>query len=593
MLEQYGGYKRELDGLLDRAAALSLVGGRPETERALRELVSRLKENRFVLVVLGEFKRGKSTLINALLGREVVPSGVTPLTTVATEIQYSDETGALVKFLDGREMRVTLDRISEFVTEKENPVNEKGVASVEVFLPSPFLREGVVLVDTPGVGSIYTHNTDTAYDYVPKADAALFLVSVDPPISKAECEFLRDVRKHIGKIFFVQNKIDYLNGRELEETLSFTREVLCRELDVSEVQVFPVSAKTALEAKARRGESLDRSGLSALEDDLGRFLVHEKGQVLLQSVTNKLLSAIQGLEFAFSMELKALTMPYEELSVKEKEFSRLAARMEREREEVSWLLQGELDKIIRGIDADLESFKERASETIASELERYYENACSRVPVRDLPDVLTQFVKDRVLAAFNAFRDGQVVRVEREFQAMASRLGERLNKNVRELREAAARLYDIEVSPPDAAVEFEEESDFYFKLDDLPTVSPFRPGTLYSLLPQSYARTAIKKSMVEKTYHLVDRQCGRIRYDLISRLEKSASRLRALIEHEFNEIESLTRSLFKSTMERRRQGEGAVAPRIAELQRLLSEVRQLASEARTLGSALRVASPDV
>jgi GTPase SAR1 family protein len=177
-----------------------------------RDLRDKLVAEQFNLVVLGQFKRGKSTLINALLSADLLPTAVVPLTSIVTIIHYGPAPRALVSFLDGRELEVDVADIASFITESQNPRNIKRVAQVTVAFPSDVLKEGVRLVDTPGVGSVFAGNTGTTMDYLPQADAAIFLLAADQPISQAELEFLQTVRPHAAKFFFVLQYLRHLVG---------------------------------------------------------------------------------------------------------------------------------------------------------------------------------------------------------------------------------------------------------------------------------------------------------------------------------------------------------------------------------------------
>ena len=110
----------------------------------------------------------------------------------------------------GNGEEISQPELLEYITEKGNPRNQKGVREVDIAYPSDYLQDGVRVIDTPGVGSVYSHNTDVAYNYLPQVDAAIFVVTVDPPLSAAEQEFLKDIREYVHKLFFVLNKIDYV-----------------------------------------------------------------------------------------------------------------------------------------------------------------------------------------------------------------------------------------------------------------------------------------------------------------------------------------------------------------------------------------------
>ena len=140
-----------LDKALDELAALGTEADREQIE-SLRE---RLAAARLRVLVAGEAKRGKSTLINALLGREVLPVGVTPLTSVATAVRFGDDPRVEVRFADGHEEKQPLAALWDLVTERGNPGNRRRVADVTVYLDAPLLAHGVELVDTPGTGSVF------------------------------------------------------------------------------------------------------------------------------------------------------------------------------------------------------------------------------------------------------------------------------------------------------------------------------------------------------------------------------------------------------------------------------------------------------
>jgi predicted GTPase len=106
----------------------------------------------------------------------------------------------------------------------------------------------VRLVDTPGIGSVYRHNADVSYRFLPKADAVLFLLSADQPVSQAECELLKDVREFAGKIFFILDKADHLSEFELREAVTFAQ-ITITEAMGHKPFIVPASARMALEGK--------------------------------------------------------------------------------------------------------------------------------------------------------------------------------------------------------------------------------------------------------------------------------------------------------------------------------------------------------
>ena len=188
--------------------------------RRAERVGKRLVEGRFHVMVVGEFKRGKSTLVNALLGVEVLPTGVLPLTAVMTEVVHGQE-GATVADLDGTRVDVGLDDVARFVTEAGNPGNERGVERVEVRVPAPLLSTGLVLVDTPGLGSVHLHNTEVGRASLLEADGAIVVLSADEPLSDEERQLLDTLAQRRARTFVVVNKADHLEPTELEEVRGF------------------------------------------------------------------------------------------------------------------------------------------------------------------------------------------------------------------------------------------------------------------------------------------------------------------------------------------------------------------------------------
>jgi predicted GTPase len=239
----------ELEELKGKAEELARsASNRPEGVGA-RLLAERLDAGRFLVAVVGEFKRGKSTLVNALVAEPVLPTGVLPLTAVATELAFG-EAAAAVKFLDGRIEAISRDQIASYVTEVGNPGNGRGVDRVEVRGSWGLLEPSVVLVDTPGLASLYEHNTEAGRAALLDADGAVIVLSADAPLSQQELDLVQLLRDRRSPTFFVLNKADHLRPDELAEVRQFVVQTISAILGV-EVKVFAVDARGALRAGDR------------------------------------------------------------------------------------------------------------------------------------------------------------------------------------------------------------------------------------------------------------------------------------------------------------------------------------------------------
>ncbi|MHB1434040.1 MAG: dynamin family protein, partial [Streptosporangiaceae bacterium] len=230
-----------LTAALGELAAL----GTDRDRAAITELTGRLAGQRLRVLVAGEAKRGKSTLVNALLGRPVLPVGVTPLTALATTVRHGPADDVTVRTGDGQVRQYPLSALDDLVTERGNPGNERNLSAVTVSVGAPLLARGVELVDTPGTGSVHSQNTAEADQAITTMDAAIFVLSADPPVSASERDLIARVAGASVSMFVVLNKADRLSSADLAEVLEFTDRVTARAAG-RPVAIYPVSARAAL-----------------------------------------------------------------------------------------------------------------------------------------------------------------------------------------------------------------------------------------------------------------------------------------------------------------------------------------------------------
>ena len=293
--------------------------GREHGERQCGELMVKLAEDRFTLAVLGQFKRGKSSLMNAIIGRELLPVGVLPLTSAITVLKYGPVERLVVRREDSIfPQDLPVSALADYVTETGNPANHKKVRTACVELPLPFLRRGIEFVDTPGIGSAIKANTATTYGFLPECDAVLFVTGVDMPMANLELAFLKEIREYVDRIFFVVNKVDLVQEDERSEVLGFVAEAIRAQTGHADVRVFPVSARLGLASRTSGDAVLyEQSGLKALEEALASFLSEEKAAAFLAAVAQRAMrisddEAEQGAFGEAALQARARTVAREE-----------------------------------------------------------------------------------------------------------------------------------------------------------------------------------------------------------------------------------------------------------------------------------------
>ncbi len=344
-MQEYGSLRTETSLSLDGAARLLRLadlaqdlGAEPVAEEA-RELAARVAEGRFYVACVGQFKRGKSTLLNALVGHEVVPTGFIPVTAVPTVIRFGDKLHARVRMRDASWRDVAMPDLKEYVTEELNPENKKAVDGAEVFVPSSLLASGMCFVDTPGLGSVFTGNTATTQAFIPHIDAALVVVGADPPIAGEELALVEAVGKQVQDLILVINKADRTSDPERAAAAKYTREILEKRLQRPMGEVLEVSAAERME---NRGPLRDWKKLMAsfqrLVEDSGGNLVRAACDRGIQRLSEQLLAII-------SEDRDALQRPIEESERRIALMKETINAAERSMRELSFLFMAEQHRI--------------------------------------------------------------------------------------------------------------------------------------------------------------------------------------------------------------------------------------------------------
>lgn len=316
-----------IDTIIDNA--LDLCRELPETpeyllhSRNIRDLRDRLAGGRLHIAVLGQFNRGKSTFINALLGMEILPVSVLPITSVPTVISYGEINQCVISFSDNKEDAiiegdpdVIVAHLDNYVTERNNPKNHLCVSEAIVKCKSSLLEHGTVIIDTPGFGSTHTHNTQTTLNLLASCDAALFLLSADLPITQVEVDFLKSVIQTVPRVFFIYNKTDLLNSKELEVSDKFIKDILIKNFGFSlGIRLFPVSA-IMMKQKQKNNKTFIKSGLAAIEKEILDFLLREKYFTLSEALTAKFRDALAQILTSLESTRNEIIKPINEIKEK-------------------------------------------------------------------------------------------------------------------------------------------------------------------------------------------------------------------------------------------------------------------------------------
>jgi small GTP-binding protein len=301
-LKTYEQVKFELAALIRSG---QLIASEPEKdpnkrydlEQPWRNLLTRLAEDRFTVVVAGRFSRGKSSLMNAVLGMDRLPTGIVPLTSVITYVRYGTSERVLLNY-EGTRLRgeATLQELPDYVTEKGNPGNAKRIQSAEIQLPAEILRRGFFFVDTPGLGSAIFENTKTTERFIPEIDVLILVTSYESPLTEDEMRFLHYASESVRAVFIVINKQDTVPTEAREEVVRYVEKTALSIVGNKAFPPFSVSARDGLSAK-QMGDTakLQQSGLLNFETALVQFLANNRAQLFLSSMGDRTLVELQSL----------------------------------------------------------------------------------------------------------------------------------------------------------------------------------------------------------------------------------------------------------------------------------------------------------
>lgn len=263
-------------GVLDTLASIVDARGLVEFRPALGIVLDRLEDLRFELAVFGRVSSGKSSLLNHLLGTTALPVGVTPVTSVPTRLAHGRHAAVHVRFADRRAERLDLDRLADFVTEAHNPANTKRVTAVVVTLPAPLLEGGLVVVDTPGLGSLATTGAAETLAYLPRCDLGLVLIDAAAPLTAEDVGTLERLGQAGIPAHLLLSKADLLAPADLARVKSYVEEEVARRLG------HPLAAHPV---------SVVESHASLVDDWIGRELgplLREHRQLAQASVRRKI-----------------------------------------------------------------------------------------------------------------------------------------------------------------------------------------------------------------------------------------------------------------------------------------------------------------
>jgi hypothetical protein len=566
---------RELDGFADAdlqtVAIIAREAELPLVADEAAALAERLAAGRFFVACVGQFKRGKSTVLNALVNDSVLPMGVTPVTSAVTILRYGPTRGARVFYTNGRSESISVGDVRLYVSEEYNHENERGVAAVEVFLPSRSLASGLCLVDTPGIGSAFAGNTEATRAFVPHIDAAIVVVGADPPISGDELALVLEVLAQVPSAIFVLNKADRLPPDDLRQAREFTERLVANRLGRSIGPIFEISAAERLESgtATREWRNLE-DALANLTDDAADILrgAHRRGLARLTKQLRDDLDERRG----------ALLRPIQESEKRIEVLRRSVAEAETMLRELGILLAAEQRQLLKAFQDRQAQFVDPESTSALNELHTWIDQLPSahladRSKAFDQASTIVRVRIEQWLARMEPEADALYGRSTARFTALANQFLSRLTESDDPAFATLPKSLEPEVAL--------REDRHYYQTSLMHLTAPGWINRFADvLLPRAARLARIKRDAGAYLERLLRSNTTRVVFDLDQRVEASRRKLESELRFLLQQITGSAERALERARVRRQAGREAVADELAKIAGLrdrLQHVRDHAS----------------
>lgn len=513
----------------------------------LAEVERKARAETVYVAVVGDFKRGKSSLINALLGAPVLPTGVLPLTALPTLIRYGDAPRVIVTDARGGS-EVGIEQLPGYATEAGNPGNRRGVEELWVEYPSPLLTQGLVLVDTPGTGSLYEHNSRATMAFLPRIDVVVGVLTAEAPLSRAELELLREAAAGAGRVAVCLNKADLLTPDDLEAASGFVRRGLQDQLNGFDPPIFAVSA---------RGNGGD-SGMEPVRSWLALEVAGSRAEITRIRAQRAASSALNLAQGAVALERAALLAPAEVQAQREERVRQARLRLERTSREVRAALNV--------------SAQELRDQVIDPEVQRFRVELAAELAAADeggWPELLM----GRARARSTRIRD----QLSEPLRAALAECGERLDATMAEFLGDILATYEVDSAP---SVEWGQEvpqARLRVFLADEPGALAVGISSLREVVPGRLGTGWRRKARTRAAEEAADRMAGRLRYAAATALETATREWAAWLQQRSDgEASALSEAIARGRTAVA-AGAGAAKPQLTRLDSTRAALERLRS----------------
>lgn len=541
----------------------------------LLSLMERVREEELIIPVLGQFKRGKSTFINYVIGKELLPTGAIPVTSIVTRLKYNKKEAAEIIFEDGHTEAIEINNLHLYISEQHNPKNEKKIHEVVVYYPSDFLKQGVTIVDTPGVGSIHKHNTDTAYEFLSHADAAIFMISADTPINEIEISFLCHIKMSVNKLYFVLNKTDLLKKEEQNTYVSFCKNILEGTLEKKGINIYPISLKLAVEAQKNNDtEKYKESGVDLLFSDLKNKIIQDKSFVLSNSYKDKLTKIAESMLSTLDLKINMLNMPIEKLEAAAQKFETRIKEIKIIQDEAIMLLDGKCEQIIKNIESHINIEKDAMIDKIKEKVIDTYKSNQGHKP-KSMYNILLDSLKKEIEDVFDEWRKKEDKHVEEHYENIIRDFSLQLESIAFCINDIVKEIFQTEYKADFTFSGVKDMDNLFYKISTSSTLIAVKPIDIIKLLPFKAINKIMLNHVLDMVKDEVRRNGGRVKSDYLYKINESKIVFKAQFQSIIKKLTSDIENMILHAMEQKKNMDDDIKSLLLKTQNMHDEIKHI------------------
>jgi GTP-binding protein EngB required for normal cell division len=455
-----------------------------------------------------------------LLEKNILPSSVTPVTALITIVEFSEKPSAQVYFTNGQVKNIEIESVEEYVAEEKNPDNQKKVSYVRIFENAEILKY-VSLVDSPGLGSAYEHNTQATLAFIPRIDAALFLLSADIPVSAIDLKLLEEIQQHVSKIIFVFNKADLLKEEDLQKLVKHNKSVLSKALQQNErgIDFHIISC-------IHGGDE----NFYLLKNELQSIGKNEKEALLQSSSSHQLQLLCRQAELQLQFIADAYLLPVNELENRSRQLTASIRLMNEQKDEFESIITGKIKVLKQNITDDINAQTKELQATIFGLL-----NNISDIESPALK-VLQEKLDHLILSGFEQIKINWEVKAKEHFKNLLQQYSRRSESFLHELSANLSTYLGQKMEIISAQFDLDVYTSFYLSLSS-GTGALEHPITFFDrLFSASFQRNKIQKKWKEHYKEIIVRNSASVMYDLSYKIQESFRKFNYDLDRKMNEV---------------------------------------------------------